>query len=58
MADSDGSNFRRLDTGSLAGGASYWSPDGDHIAFHARIEEAWGVYVLPVGGGVVVKVSD
>lgn len=58
VADSDGSNVRRLDTGTLTGGASYWSPDGDRIAFHARVEDAWGVYVMPVGGGVVVKVSD
>ena len=58
IADSDGSNLSRLDTGSLTGGASFWSPDGGRIAFHARIEEEWGVYVMPVGGGELVKVSD
>lgn len=58
IADSDGSSIRRVDTGSLTSGASFWSPDGGRIAFHARIEEEWGVYVMPVGGGELVKVSD
>jgi len=58
VADPDGSNVRRLDTGSLAGGASYWSPESDRIAFHAEIEATWGVFVMPVEGGEIVRVSD
>jgi TolB protein len=58
IADSDGSNIRRLDTGSLTGGGSFWSPDGDRIAFHAESEGTWGVYVMPIEGGELVKVSD
>ena len=58
VADANGSNVRPLDTGGLAAGASFWSPDGEYVAFHAGSEGAYGVYVVLADGGEAVKVSE
>ena len=58
VADADGTDIRRVDTGGLASGASFWSPDGDYIAFHSGSDGKYAVYVVPAGGGEVMRISD
>lgn len=58
VADADGTDIRRIDTPGLASGASFWSPDGDYIAFHAASDGKYAVYVVPADGGEVLKISD
>ena len=58
VADANGEGARLVETGGLPAGASYWSPDGSAIAFHAAVDDSWAVFVVPVDGGEVVKLSD
>src|SRR5262245_1849997 len=56
--DSDGSKLRQLTgLGRPLTGTPRWSPDGEYIAFDARLEEQSDIYVITAGGGQPQRVT-
>ena len=51
--DWDGSRAKPLTAGdeSVVEGGGRWSPDGTQVAFAAELEDGFGLYVVPAGGG-------
>jgi TolB protein len=56
--DRDGSNLVRLTDHAADDTSPAWSPDGSRIAFETTRDGYAEVYVLPVGGGEAVNVSN
>jgi tricorn protease len=57
IAGRDGKNVRRLTSGSGDDGDPVFSPDGKWLAFNANYEGNADVYVVPVEGGVPIRLT-
>jgi len=53
----EGGTARRLTASLGATGAPHFSPDGQWVAFSARDEGAWEVYVMPAEGGEATRLT-
>jgi Tol biopolymer transport system component len=62
MCDSNGHNAVQLTSLPADAGTPRWSPDGQHIAFDARVEGHSDIFILKVNGGnpqrVTTEASD
>lgn len=59
IADGDGSNpVQRTTFGGAAMGNPRWSPDGQHLSFHASPDGHAALYVLDAAGGSVRQLTD
>ncbi len=58
LADSDGENPRQLTNRSFyLAGYLRWSPDGQSVAFHARLPDDPQLYVVRVADGMVKQIT-
>ncbi len=57
VADSDGSNPRRVTSHAGEERNPYFSPDGKHIAFTASYDGNVDVYVIPTAGGEPTRLT-
>lgn len=57
VANSDGTQPRRLTVDEGIESNPYFSPDGKLIAFNAQYDGNTDVYIIPVGGGVPVRLT-
>jgi TolB protein len=51
LMNADGSNVRRLASGSNRDAVPAWSPDGRQIVFQSERDENWEIYVVNAEGG-------
>jgi TolB protein len=51
LMNADGSNVRRLASGSNRDAVPAWSPDGRQIVFQSERDENWEIYVISADGG-------
>jgi TolB protein len=51
LMNADGSNVRRLASGSNRDAVPAWSPDGRQIAFQSERDDNWEIYVVSADGG-------